>query len=140
MVPTCPNPRRFRAVMSVYAFTTIFYSSGWFATTSTSSTKRHHIPEIPSARAASAIANPFLIHFLIKLLGLAFYFATPQHPHSMSQFSQAAHCLSRWPRLATNLHRVFYSSIVASPPHGQRYLLVQYVRRQMVHHRNSTVE
>jgi hypothetical protein len=105
-----------RAVMSVYAFTTIFYSFGWFAhNIDIFHLKDVNLPEITFSLGASAIAKSFSYFTYLSYWGLAFYFAISSI-HTLMFHLTGRTYLSRWPRWLQISHSVFYSSIVCFPP------------------------
>ena len=105
-----------RLFLSIYAFTTIFYSFGWFA---------HHIdifhlkdinlPEITFSLGASAIGKSFSYFTYLSYWGLAFYFAVSSM-HTFVYWRTGGTWLESWPRWLRVAHSVLYSSVICFPP------------------------
>ncbi|KAF2808317.1 uncharacterized protein BDZ99DRAFT_445656 [Mytilinidion resinicola] len=87
-----------RALLSLYAFTTIFFIFGWYGT---------HGQTQASERSFSYFTN-------LTYWGLAFYFAFSA-VHTGSYWLTGSPFLTRWPRFLQNLHSIFYTTIVVFP-------------------------
>src|ERR1700733_11978136 len=85
----------FRALLSLYSFTTIFTIFGWYGS--------HGLVEA-SHRSFSYFTN-------LTYWGLAFYFAFSA-AHTASYWLTGAPLLARWPQALQALHSIFYSTIV----------------------------
>ena len=88
----------FRALLSLYSFTTIFTIFGWYGS--------HGLVEA-SHRSFSYFTN-------LTYWGLAFYFAFSA-AHTASYWLTGAPLLARWPQVLQALHSIFYSTIIIFP-------------------------
>ena len=114
-----------RAVLSVYCFTTIFYSWGWFATHEVVFHLQDiDIDPITFTMGADAIGRSFSYFTYLCYWGLAFYFAfASMHTFVyarrqnawLQNWEQSATWLDDWPLLLQILHSMYYSSIVCLP-------------------------
>lgn len=87
-----------RALLSLYAFTTIFTIFGWQDSHGRSEDSRHSF---------SYFTN-------LTYWGLAFYFAFSA-AHTGSYWLMGRPFLAQWPRLLQEAHAMFYSTIVVFP-------------------------
>lgn len=105
-----------RLIMSVYAFTTIFYSFGWFAhNIDIFHLKDVNLPEITFSLGASAITKSFSYFTYLSYWGQAFYFFISSL-HTLVFWRTDRTWLERWPRWLQVLHSVFYTCIICFPP------------------------
>lgn len=88
----------FRALLSLYSFTTIFTIFGWYGS--------HGLVEA-SHRSFSYFTN-------LTYWGLAFYFAFSA-AHTVSYWLTGAPLLARWPQVLQALHSIFYSTVIIFP-------------------------
>lgn len=104
-----------RAVLSIYCFTTIFYSFGWFAhNIDVFHLKDINLPEITFSLGASAIGKSFSYFTYLSYWGQAFYFAVSSM-HTLVYWRTGRTWLERWPRWLQVAHSVFYTSVVCFP-------------------------
>ncbi|KAI9842713.1 MAG: hypothetical protein M1838_003011 [Thelocarpon superellum] len=87
-----------RAIISVYAFTVIFFIMGWEGT-------RNDITDVRQS---------FSFFTYLSYWGLAFYFFVAAI-HTFSYARTGQPYLSRWPRALQALHSIYYTSIVTLP-------------------------
>lgn len=105
-----------RALLATYAFTTIFYSFGWFAhNIDVFHLKDIDLPEITFSLGASAIGKSFSYFTYLSYWGLAFYFAISSM-HTFVYWRTGRTWLENWPRWLQVAHSVYYTSIVCFPP------------------------
>lgn len=105
-----------RAISSIYAFTTIFYSFGWFAhNIDIFHLKDINLPEITFSLGASAIGKSFSYFTYLAYWGQAFYFAISSL-HTFVFWRIGRTWLDRWPRWLQLAHSIFYSSVICFPP------------------------
>lgn len=104
-----------RCLLSIYCFTTIFYSWSWFATHQvTFYLQDIDLPAITFEMGVEAIGRSFSYFTYLSYWGLAFYFAIAG-VHTFVQAKTSATWLDRWPRPLQALHSILYSSIVCLP-------------------------
>jgi len=105
-----------RILLSIYAFTTIFYSFGWFAhNIDIFHLKDINLPEITFSLGASAIGKSFSYFTYLSYWGQAFYFFISSL-HTFVYWRTGRTWLERWPRWLQVAHSVFYTCIVCYPP------------------------
>ena len=104
-----------RALLSVYCFSTIFYSFAWFAGHEVVfHLKDIDIPAITFIVGKEGIRQSFSYFTYLSYWGLAFYlFFASMHTFV---FARTGHCwLGRWPRPLQAAHSVFYTTVVCCP-------------------------
>ena len=104
-----------RALLSVYCFSTIFYSFAWFAGHEVVfHLKDIDIPAITFIVGKEGIRQSFSYFTYLSYWGLAFYlFFASMHTFV---FARTGHCwLDRWPRPLQAAHSVFYTTVVCCP-------------------------
>ncbi|KAI4942130.1 hypothetical protein J4E91_010329 [Alternaria rosae] len=87
-----------RALLAIYAFTTLFFIFGWNGT--------HGRPE--------ASQQSFSFFTVLTYWGLAFYYAFAA-VHTGSYWFTGTSFLARWPKALQVAHSMFYSTIVVYP-------------------------
>lgn len=105
-----------RAILSTYAFTSIFYSFGWFAhNIDIFHLKDINLPEITFSLGASAIGKSFSYFTYLSYWGLAFYLAVSSI-HTFVYWRTGRTWLEGWPRSLQVAHSLLYTSVVCFPP------------------------
>ena len=105
-----------RLILSIYCFTTIFYSWAWFATHKVT----YRLQDIDIAPTtftvggSDAIGRFFGYFAFLSYWGLGFYFAISAI-HTFIYAKRSKTWLDRWPLLMQVLHSMFYSSVVTYP-------------------------
>lgn len=87
-----------RALLSIYAFTTIFFIFGWNGAHGDSEDSQHSFS--------------YFTH--LTYWGLAFYYAFSAL-HTATYWLQGTSLLARWPKALQIAHSMFYSTVVVYP-------------------------